>query len=190
MNREGNEGVTQLLLAWREGDGAALDRLMPIVYAELHRLAHFHMQGEREGHLLQTTALVHEAYVRLIGQARDWQGRGHFFAVAAQVMRRILVDFARRRGAEKRGGGAVVVPLDEATFSIERADELVRLDDALDAFARIDARKAKVVELRFFGGLSIEDTANALDLSHATVERDLKFARAWLQREMGAAPAG
>ena len=190
MSRNGKEDVTELLLAWREGDGAALDRLMPIVYAELHRLAHFHMAGERVGHLLQTTALVHEAYVRLVGQERDWQDRGHFFAVAAQVMRRILVDFARRRGAEKRGGGVVAVSLDEATFSIERADELIRLDDALDAFARIDARKAKVIELRFFGGLSIEDTATALNLSHATVERDLKFARAWLQREMGAAPPG
>ena len=188
MSRNGNEGVTELLLAWREGDGAALDRLMPIVYSELHRLAHFHMAGERSGHLLQTTALVNEAYVRLVGQERDWQDRGHFFAVAAQVMRRILVDFARRRGAEKRGGGAVSVPLDEGTFSLERADELVRLDDALAALARIDARKAKVVELRFFAGLSIEDTAAALDLSHATVERDLKFARAWLQREMGAGP--
>ena len=188
MSRNGNEGVTELLLAWREGDGAALDRLMPIVYSELHRLAHFHMAGERSGHLLQTTALVNEAYVRLVGQERDWQDRGHFFAVAAQVMRRILVDFARRRGAEKRGGGAVSVPLDEGTFSLERADELVRLDDALAALARIDARKAKVVELRFFAGLSIEDTATALDLSHATVERDLKFARAWLQREMGAGP--
>ncbi len=189
MSPDGNEGVTQLLLAWREGDREALDRLMPIVYSELHRLAHFHMQGERVGHLLQTTALVNEAYVRLIGQERDWQGRGHFFAVAAQVMRRVLVDFARRRSAEKRGGGVICLPLDEGTFSIERADELIRLDDALDAFARLDARKAKVVELRFFGGLSIEDTAAALDLSHATVERDLKFARAWLQREMGAAPA-
>ncbi len=186
MSREGQEGVTQLLLAWRQGDGQALDRLMPIVYAELHRLAHSHMQGERQGHLLQTTALVHEAYVRLVGQERDWQGRGHFFAVAAQTMRRILVDFARRREAEKRGGGAIAIPLDEEIFAIERSDELVRLDDALEAFARIDARKAKVVELRFFGGLSIEETAAALDLSHATVERDLKFARAWLQRAMDA----
>src|SRR5262245_26427209 len=180
-----DEGVTHLLLAWREGDRGAFDRLVPMVYAELRRLAHRYMQGERSGHLLQTTALVHEAYFRLVGLDRDWEGRGHFFAVAAQVMRQILVDFARRRGAGKRGGGAVAVPLDEAAISLERAEELIRLDDALQALARLDERKARIVELRFFGGLTIEETAEVLGLSHATVERDLKLARAWLQREMG-----
>ena len=178
-------GITHLLLAWREGDRGAFDRLVPVVYAELRRLAHRYMQGERAGHLLQTTALVHEAYFRLVGLDRDWEGRRHFFAVAAQVMRQVLVDFARRREAGKRGGGAVVVPLEEASLSLERAEELIRLDDALQALAQLDARKARIVELRFFGGLTIEETAEVLGLSHATVERDLKLAKAWLQREMG-----
>lgn len=178
-------GITHLLLAWREGDRGAFDQLVPVVYSELRRLAHRYMVGERAGHLLQTTALVHEAYFRLVGLDRNWEGRGHFFAVAAQVMRQILVDFARRRGAGKRGGGAVAVSLDEAAVSIERADELIRLDDALQALAQIDERKARIVELRFFGGLTIEEAAEVLGVSHATVERDLKLARAWLQREMG-----
>lgn len=177
--------VTQLLIAWKEGDSAAFDRLVPIVYSELHRLAHRHMRGERAGHLLQTTALVHEAYFRLAGQEREFVGRGHFFAIAAQVMRRILVDLARRKGADKRGGGITPVPLEEAQLSFERSDDLIRLDDALDALAKLDSRRAKVVELRYFGGLSTEETAEALDISRATVERDLAFARAWLQREMG-----
>ncbi len=178
-------GITHLLLAWREGDRGAFDQLVPVVYSELRRLAHRYMVGERAGHLLQTTALVHEAYFRLVGLDRNWEGRGHFFAVAAQVMRQVLVDFARRRRAGKRGGGAVAVSLDEAMVSIERADELIRLDDALQALAQIDARKARIVELRFFGGLTIEEAAEVLGVSHATVERDLKLARAWLQREMG-----
>src|SRR6185369_5101916 len=179
--------VTQLLLAWRGGDKAAFDRLLPLVYGELRRLAHHYMGGERRDHLLQTTALVHDAYVRMVGMERDWEGRRHFFAVAAQTMRRVLVDLARRREADKRGAGAVFVPLcDGDGPAQERSADLLHLDDALTALERFDLRKSQVVELRFFGGLTIEETAETLGLSHATVERDLKLARAWLRKEMAA----
>ena len=178
--------VTQLLLAWRGGDKAAFDRLLPLIYGELRRLAHHYMAGERRDHVLQTTALVHEAYVRMIGLERDWEGRRHFFAVAAQTMRRVLVDLARRREADKRGAGAVFVPLGDGDdpAAPERSADLLLLDDALAALESVDLRKAQVVELRFFGGLTIEETAEVLSLSHATVERDLKLARAWLRKEM------
>jgi len=181
-----SDDVTQLLLAWRGGDKAAFDRLLPMVYGELRRLAHHYMEGERRDHVLQTTALVHEAYVRMVGLERDWEGRRHFFAVAAQTMRRVLVDLARRREADKRGAGAVFVPLGEGDEppAPERTADLLHLDDALAALERIDPRKAQVVELRFFGGLTIEEAAEVLGLSHATVERDLKLARAWLRKEM------
>ena len=178
--------VTQLLVRWREGDPAALDELMPLVYAELHRLASRHMRGERPGHTLQTSALVNEVYLKLAGHGElEWQNRAHFFAVAAQAMRRILVDHARRAGNQKRGGGARKVALEDALFvSDERADEVVALDDALKRLAEIAPRKSQLVELRFFGGLSIEEAAEVLQVSPGTVMRDWTFTKAWLRREI------
>src|SRR5271166_3186491 len=178
--------VTEFLRAWSDGDRAALDRLTPIVYDELHRLARRYMKGERLGHNLQATALVNEAYLRLVDYKRmRWQNRAHFFAVSAQLMRRILVDHARRHNL-KRGGGVQHVALeDTAVVGGGRGENLVVLDDALHALARMDARKARVVELRFFGGLSVEETAEVLQVSPGTVMRDWSTARAWLYREMG-----
>ncbi len=177
-------GVTQLLLKWHEGDTEALERLTPVIYDELRRLARRYMRGERQGHLLQTTALVHEAYIRLADLDMKWSGRVHFFAVAARLMRRVLVDYARERNAAKRGGGARDVTLDEARLASGEAPDVLALDQALTDLARFDERKSKVVELRFFGGLTIDETAAALSVSHATVERDLKMAKAWLSREL------
>ena len=178
--------VTQLLVRWREGDRRALDELMPLVYEELRRLAAHYMRGERPGHTLQTSALVNEAYLRLAAHEEiQWQDRAHFFAVAAQAMRRILVDHARRRGNQKRGGGAPRVALDEALIvSAERVAEVVALDDALARLAEIAPRKSQLVELRFFGGLSIEEAAEVLGVSPGTVMRDWTFAKAWLRREI------
>jgi RNA polymerase sigma factor (TIGR02999 family) len=180
------EQVTQWLIAWSSGDQTALDKLMPLVYDELHRLAHHYMSRERPGHTLQTTALVNEAYLRLIDQKSvSWQNRAHFFAVAAQVMRQILVDYARRRQVLKRGGQAVKVSLDEAAIvSQERGADLVALDDALTSLAAIDPRKSQIVELRFFGGLSVEETAEVLKVSPRTVMRQWSLAQAWLYREL------
>jgi RNA polymerase sigma-70 factor (ECF subfamily) len=178
------QDVTQLLLDWSVGNQAALDKLTPLVYEELHRLAHRHMNRERRDHTLQTSALVNEAYLRLINQ-RDvqWQNRAHFFSIASRLMRRILVDHARAHNYAKRGGGALRVSLDEAAFvSQERASELVALDDALTSLAAIDQRKCQVVELRFFGGMSVEETATALGVSPITVKRDWSTAKAWLHR--------
>ncbi len=183
-------GVTQLLLKWREGDAQALEELTPIVYGELRRLARHYMRAERQGHVLQTTALVHEAYLKLVGLDMSWRGRVHFLAVAARLMRRVLVDYARERDAAKRGGGAHALTLDEARLAAGPAPDVVALDEALDSLARIDERKSRVIELRFFGGLTIEETAGALGVSHATVERDMKMAKAWLSRELkGGGPA-
>ena len=178
--------VTELLVRWREGDRLALDELMPLVYDELRRLAARHMRGERPGHTLQTSDLVNEAYLRLAGHEEiQWQNRAHFFAVAAQAMRRILVDHARRRGNRKRGGGMHRVALDEALIvSDERAAEVVALDDALARMAEIDPRKSQLVELRFFGGLSIEEAAEVLKVSPGTVMRDWTFVKAWLRKEI------
>ncbi|HEV2800476.1 MAG TPA: sigma-70 family RNA polymerase sigma factor [Pyrinomonadaceae bacterium] len=183
--------ITELLLAWSEGDEASLERLVPLVKAELHRLAHHYMQGERDGHILQTTALVNEAYLRLVDASRvRWQNRAHFFAVTAQLMRRVLVDFARARDYQKRGGGAAHVPLMEAFDLPHRQDtSIVALDEALSTLAEVDARKARVVELRFFGGLSVEETAEVLSVSVDTVMRDWKLAKAWLLRELDAGGA-
>jgi RNA polymerase sigma factor (TIGR02999 family) len=179
--------VTQLLVAWSQGEQAALEKLVPLVYAELRRVAHRYMGREHPGHTLQTTALVNEAYLRLIDASQvHWQDRAHFFAVSSQLMRRILVDFARSRRYLKRGGGAHKVSFDEALFvSPERGRDLVALDDAMMALANTDARKSRVVELRFFGGLSVKETAEVLKVSPDTVLRDWSLAKAWLGREMG-----
>lgn len=188
MTTEGHQPaaeISQLLSAWTKGDAAARDRLVSIVYDELRRLAHRYMRGEREGHVLETTALVNEAYLRLIGlQDLQWRDRGHFFAIAATLMRRILVDDARSRGRDKRGGGIALTAIDDRAAAPERAVDVVALDEALDRLAILDARQANVVELRFFGGLSIEETAQALEVSPATVKREWSTAKLWLYREL------
>ena len=178
--------VTQLLLDWSRGDRTALDRLMPLVYAELRALADRSLRHERSGHTLQGTALVHEAYLKLVNQRQvRWQDRAHFFAVAAQLMRRILVDDARRHGAAKRGAGKPELPLDEADTPVPPAPvDWLALDRALDRLATIDERQARIVELRFFGGLTIEETAEVLQISPATVKNDWTLARSWLYREL------
>jgi RNA polymerase sigma factor (TIGR02999 family) len=178
--------VTKLLQAWSQGEESALKELLPLVHQELHRLAHRHMFGERPGRTLQTTALVNEAYLRLLGSRKvGWQNRAHFFAISAQLMRRILVDSARERISKKRGGGAQKVVFDEAQMGLpERGQDLVALDDALKVLAEVDPRKSQVVELRFFGGLSAEETAEVLKVSPDTVMRDWRLAKAWLKREM------
>jgi RNA polymerase sigma factor (TIGR02999 family) len=178
--------ITQLLLAWGEGDQAAMEQLMPLVYDELRRLAKSYMRRERGAQTLQTTALIHEAYLRLIDQqAVQWRNRAHFFAIAATLMRRILVDHVRARQFQKRGGGAQRITFDEALeVSDERAAEVVALDEALTALAEFDKRKSRMVELRFFGGLSIEETAEVLGVSPGTVMRDWTLAKTWLQREI------
>jgi RNA polymerase sigma factor (TIGR02999 family) len=176
--------VSTLLRAWSKGEQNALDKLTPIVYDELRRLAAHYMRGERSGHSLQTTALVNEAYLRLVNYKHmRWQNRAHFFAVSAQLMRRILVDHARRHNL-KRGGGIQHVSLEETAVIGGRDEDLVALDDAMQALARIDPRKVQVVELRFFGGLSVEETAEVLKVSEVTVMRDWSTARAWLYREI------
>jgi RNA polymerase sigma-70 factor (ECF subfamily) len=182
------DNLTELLTEWRQGDKAALETLTPLVYDELRRIAHRYMQSEREGHTLQTTALVNEAYLRLEDQHRiEWQNRAHFFAVTAQVMRHILIDHARKRHYAKRGGEGQQVPLEEAVLmSQPRAAELVALDEALDELAKLDLRKSRVVELRYFGGLSLEETAEVLEISPMTVRRDWRVAKAWLYRRMKA----
>ena len=181
----GGDRVCDLLRAWSDGDTSALERLTPFVYDELHRLARRYMRGERPGHSLQTTALVNEAYMRLVGYERmQWQDRAHFFAVSAQVMRRILVDHARRHNL-RRGGGVPHVSLDEAALvGGHRAADLVALDDALNTLAQLDPRKAQVVEMRFFGGLNVDETADVLKVSPATVMRDWSTAKTWLYREL------
>ena len=180
------DNLTGLLVEWRAGDKAALDRLMPLVYDELRRIAHRYVQRERNGHTLQTSALVNEVYLRFAGQRKvDWQNRAHFFAVTARTMRHILIDHARRRRYVKHGGEAAQVPLENAAgMSWQRAAELIELEDALNELARLDLRKSHVVELRYFGGLSLEETAEVLDVSLMTVRRDWRAAKAWLYRRM------
>jgi len=180
--------VTQLLQAWSRGDSSALEKLTPLVYRELHRLAHRYMDFENPGHTLQTTALVNEAYLRLVSNRASWQNRAHFFAISAQLMRQILVDFARSRHQLKRGGQVQRVSLDEALVSSKEPDaDLVALDDALTALTAVDSRKSRVVELRFFGGLSVEETAEVLKVSVDTVLRDWRLAKLWLLRELNRA---
>lgn len=178
--------VTRLLLDWSKGDRAALDQLMPVVYRELHKIATAYLRGERTEHTLQPTALINEAYLRLTHQSfPEWEGRKHFYGVAAQLMRQVLVEHARSHGAAKRGGGVAKLSLDEALdCSRDQAAALVQLDDALTTLATFDERKARVIELRYFGGLSVEETAGVLDLSVATVGREQRLAQAWLHREL------
>jgi RNA polymerase sigma-70 factor (ECF subfamily) len=180
--------ITQLLLLWSRGDQAALDRLVEVVYEELYKLAHGYLRQERPDHTLQPTALINEAYLRLVKQDfPEWQSRRHFYGVAAQLMRQILVDYARKRAADKRGGNRERLSLDEAlTFSDEQAAELGALDDGLVALAKFDERKVRIIELRYFGGLSLEETADALGVSVSTIGHETRLARAWLRREMGA----
>jgi len=186
MSISGSQQITHLLLAWGQGDQAALDTLMPLVYGELRKVAARHLRGQRAGHTLQTTALVNEAYLRLIDASQvKWQDRAHFFAVAAHFMRRILVDFARSRNYQKRGGGAQQVSLAEAlAIEPERGADLLALDEALTRLQALNERQAQVVELRYFGGLSEEESAEALKVSVRTVRRDWNFARVWLHREL------
>jgi RNA polymerase sigma-70 factor (ECF subfamily) len=182
------DNVTLLLRKWSEGDVNALGELTPLVYDELHRLAHQHMRREKAGHILQTSALINEAYLRLVDQPQiHWENRAHFFGIAARLMRRILVDEARKRDAVKRGGSLIQVPLDEANnLAQEQAANVVAIDDALETLEKIDARQSEIVELRFFGGLSIQQTADVLKVSAGTVMRDWTFARAWLRQQMSA----
>ena len=179
--------VTQLLVAWQSGEESALDDLLPIVYAELRRLASSALRGEARGHTLQTTALVHEAYVRLVGSDVAWEGSGHFMRVAARAMRRVLVDHARKRKSGKRGAGVAAIDLDSLEGVLPgdaRPDEILELDEALERLIALEERKGRAVELHYFGGLSYEEVAEALDVSPATVHRDLRMARAWLLKEL------
>jgi RNA polymerase sigma factor (TIGR02999 family) len=181
-----SEQITQLLQSWNQGDQGAIDKLVPLVYDELHRLAQGYMANERPSHTLQTTALINEAYLRLVDSAHaDWECRTHFFGVCAQVMRRILVDWARSRQALKRGGDASALDLDEGLAAAKQpGTDLVGVDDALNTLAALDPRKGQVVELRFFGGLSVKETAEVLKVSPETVQRDWKLAKSWLRREL------
>jgi RNA polymerase sigma factor (TIGR02999 family) len=186
MTQPSTHEVTELLIEWSNGDKAALDKLTPLVHKELRRLAHHYMSHERPGHTLQTTALVNEAYLRLVNRKGfHWQNRAHFFGIAATLMRSILVDHARSHAYAKRGGGARKIELDEAMIvSQERAAEVVALDDVLKRLADFDPQQSRIVELRFFGGLTIEETSEVLDLSPATIKREWSTARAWLYREL------
>jgi RNA polymerase sigma factor (TIGR02999 family) len=176
--------VTELLTAWSEGDASALDKLLPLIQDELHQLAHRYMSRERRDHTLQTTALVNEAYLKLIDQRVNWRNRAHFFAIAAQIMRRILIDHARKHLGPQRGGGKIVSLEDVAVISDQQANELVALDEALEQLTRLDQRKARVVELRYFGGLGVEEVAAVINVSPDTVTREWRRAKAFLRREL------
>lgn len=186
MENQPPSQVTQLLKVWRDGDREALDALLPLVYKELRRVAHFQLRNERPNHTLQSAALVNEAYLRLVGvSSPQWEGRTHFFAIASQLMRQILVDYARRHGAAKRGASVAKVSLEDATMAPRKKGlDVLALDDALMGLAKIDARQSRVVELRFFAGLSLEEISQVMEIAPATVQRDWTAARAWLHREM------
>jgi RNA polymerase sigma factor (TIGR02999 family) len=190
LGQTSTDGITKLLQGWRGGDRAALDALVPVVYKELHRLAHCELRKERPDHTLQSTALVHEAYFRLVGQSLpQWESRTHFFAIAAQLMRQILVDYARRHRASKRGSGVCMLTLDDAVLLPQRKDvDVVAIDDALNALAEIDPRQSRIVELRFFAGLSLQEISEVMGIATATVQRDWTAARAWLHREISRRP--
>ena len=187
-----SESITRLLGSLREGDKGVLDRIIPLVYAELHKLANGYLRSEREGHTLQPTALVNEAYMRLAGQDQpEYQNRSHFFGVAAQVMRQILVDYARSRKAAKRGGGQNMLPLDDALeFTSDKSNQIVDVDDALNVLAEMDPLKARLIELRFFGGMTAEESAEYLSIPVNQVRRDLRVAQAWLRRELDRTASG
>jgi RNA polymerase sigma factor (TIGR02999 family) len=185
IDADERERISHLLADWANRDPAARDELVPIVYNELRRLAHHYMRGERAGHTLQTTALVNEVYLRLTGiDSLRWQDRAHFFAMVATLMRRVLVDYARQRGREKRGSGVTVTSLDETAVAAQPAVDIVALDDALERLAAVDQQQSRVVELRFFAGLSVKETAEALGISPATVKRDWATAKLWLYNEL------
>ena len=192
MGQTSTNEITKLLHNWQGGDRAALDALVPVVYKELHRLAHCELRKERPNHTLQSAALVHEAYFRLLGQKPpQWESRTHFFAIAAQLMRQILVDYARRRRASKRGSGVCMLTLEDAVALPQRKDkdvDVIALDDALNTLAELDPRQSRVVELRFFAGLSLEETSEVMGIATATVQRDWTAARAWLHREISRRP--
>ena len=190
MGQTSTNDITKLLQGWQGGDGAALDALVPVVYKELRRLAHYELRKERPDHTLQSTALVHEAYFRLVGRdLPQWEGRTHFFAIAAKLMRQILVDYARRRRASKRGSGVCMLTLDDAMAMPQGKDvDVVAVDDALNTLAEVDPRQSRVVELRFFAGLSLEETSEVRGIATATVQRDWTAARAWLHREISRRP--
>lgn len=185
MASSSSPNVTQLLIAWGDGDQIARDELVPLIYDELHKLAHHYLRRERDGHTLQTSALVNEAYMKLIDQQVTWRNRAHFFGIAAQAMRRILVDYARASRNTKRGGNQPRLALDEALDqAAERDADLIALDDALTSLAAFDPQQSQIVEMRYFGGLTIAETAEALSISDSTVEREWVLARAWLRREL------
>ena len=192
MGQTSTNEITKLLHNWQGGDSAALDALVPVVYKELRRLAHCELRKERPNHTLQSAALVHEAYFRLLGQKPpQWESRTHFFAIAAQLMRQILVDYARRRRASKRGSGVCMLTLEDAEALPQRKDkdvDVIALDDALNTLAELDPRQSRVVELRFFAGLSLEETSEVMGIATATVQRDWTAARAWLHREISRRP--
>ena len=192
MEQESSSPVTELLVRWRDGDRQALDSLMPLVYAELRRLAHYYLQRERSDHTLQSTALVHEAYLRLAGNnPPQWQNRAHFYGIAAHLMRQILVEYARGHSAAKRGGSACKLTLDEALEFQQKMDvDVIALDGALDRLSELDPQQSRIVELRFFAGLTIEDTSEVIGISPATVKRDWISARAWLHREIAGSALG